>query len=436
MSTARFTTLGETAVLVEPSHAVPIVSIVVSLRSGSGHDPAGREGLARLSMRMLRRGCEGMTATQIEDAIDRLGSEMAVDTGVSSVAIFAQVIGRSLDDFVELLARTLATPTFPQDELDRLVRETVAEIVESRDNDRVIAQKAFGRALFEGHAYGRSAGGTTTSVASITRADVEAFHRAHVVRGNVVIAFAGDVTPERAAALAERIVSRLPAGPAQPDPVTEPAAPRGRRLVFVDKPERTQTQILLGALGTSPHDPDHTALGVANAVFGGTFTSRLMKAVRSERGWSYGAYSRLSIDRHRQSFSMWTFPGASDAAACIALELELLDALLAKGITADELAFIQQYLVRSHAFEIDTASKRLHQALDVELLALPVDYYSGQVARTRAVTLDEANAALRARIASSDLLTVVVGTQSEILDAVKGAIPGVSRVDVVPYDRE
>jgi zinc protease len=434
--TSRFGALGDTVVLVESTHAVPIVSIVVSLRSGSGHDPLGRDGLTRIASRMLRRGCHGLSSTAIEDALDRLGSEMAVDTGVSTVAIFAQVIERNLDAFVDLFARLLSTPTFPQDELDRLERETVAEIVEARDNDRVVAQRAFQRTLFAGHPYGRSSGGTTTTVPTITRDDVAAFHRAHFVRGNIVIGFAGDVTAERAASLAERLVASLPAAAAQGDPVGEPSAQAGRRLVFVDKPERTQTQVLIGSLGTLPRDPDHTALGVANAVFGGTFTSRLMKAVRSERGWSYGAYARLSIDRHRQSFSMWTFPGAEDVAACIALELSLFEEYLAKGITAEELAFIQQYLVKSHAFEIDTASKRLHQALDVELLGLPSDYYGSQIARTRAVTLDAANEAVRARLTASDLLVVVVGTASESLEGVKGAIPSLASAATVPFDAE
>ena len=82
----------------------------------------------------------------------------------------------------------------------------------------------------------------------------------------------------------------------------------GRRLLVVDKPERTQTQILVGTLGTSPHDDDHVPLVVGNAVFGGTFTSRLMKEIRSKRGWSYGASARAGIERQRQSWVLWTFP--------------------------------------------------------------------------------------------------------------------------------
>ncbi len=132
----------------------------------------------------------------------------------------------------------------------------------------------------------------------------------------------------------------------------------GRRLLVVDKPERTQTQILVGTLGTSAHDEDHVPLVVGNAVFGGTFTSRLMKEIRSKRGWSYGASARTGIDRRRQSWVHLDVPrrrgrrrlASSSRSSCSRPGLR-------GGVTPREIAFIQRYLVRSHAFEIDTASQ-------------------------------------------------------------------------------
>src|SRR6202041_3248240 len=97
----------------------------------------------------------------------------------------AQVIARNVDPFVELLARMLRTPTFPEPELERLKRESVAEIVEARDNDRVVAQKALQRTLFEGHPYGRNSGGTIGSVGAIARRDVVAFYERSVVQKNL-----------------------------------------------------------------------------------------------------------------------------------------------------------------------------------------------------------------------------------------------------------
>ena len=219
---ARFDLDGGALALLEASQALPLVSIVVSLRSGAGADPDGRGGLARIATRMLRRGCEGLAAEQIDFRIDLLGAEMTVDTSTSTVAIHAQVIARNLDPFVDLLARLLGTPTFPEDELERLKRETVAEIVEARDSDRVVAQKALQRTFFEGHPYGRNPGGTTRSVEAIARADVLAFYRRHVVKGNAVIGLSGAISPERAVEVARRLVAVLPAGGATTDATPEP----------------------------------------------------------------------------------------------------------------------------------------------------------------------------------------------------------------------
>lgn len=432
----RFDLDGGALVLLESSHDVPLVSIVVALRCGSAQDPAGKSGLSRLAMRMLRRGCEGLTSEQIDFRIDALGAEVAVDTSHSTVGIHAQVIARNLEPFVELLARMLNAPTFPEEELARLVRESAAEIVEARDNDRVVAQKAFQRTIFEGHPYGRSSGGTTESVRAVTRDDVLAFYRRYVVRRNIVVGIAGDMTAERAPVVAAKLLAGLPEGEAAADAVPEPTMKSGRRLLVVDKPERTQTRILIGTTGTSAHDDDHVPLVVGNAVFGGTFTSRLMKEIRSKRGWSYGASARTGIDWRRQAWLLWTFPSAEDCGPCLELSVQLLETWVRGGVTPREIAFIQRYLVRSHAFEVDTASKRLHQGLDVELLHLPPDYFGAWIDRVRAVTPETATAAVQKRISTENLLVVVVGTATQVLDKLRDAVPGLLEATVVPFDAE
>ncbi len=217
-----------------------------------------------------------------------------------------------------------------------------------------------------------------------------------------------------------------------PQPVARP----GRHLVFIDKPDRTQTQMVVGGLGTDAHDADHTPLFVANTAFGGTFTSRLMQEVRAKRGWSYGASSRIAFDRRRDAFTMWTAPKATDAAACLALELELLHAFREDGVTDAEIEFVQRYLVRSHAFDIDTARKRVHQKLEAELYELPAGYHDRYVEHVQAVDRAAANAAVKARLSEDDLVIGVVGTHSEIGEAIAKAIPRLASVTVAPFDLE
>jgi len=278
--------------------------------------------------------------------------------------------------------------------------------------------------------------GSIASIGSFTAGDVAALYRRQFSSGNAIFAFSGDIDEERARSIATRASAAMPQGPDVADRTPETALPAGRRLVIVDKPERTQTQILIGGVGTHPSDPDHIPLHVANTVFGGTFTARMTREIRSKRGWSYGAYSSLPYDRRRQAFSMWTFPKASDAAACIRLELELVEAWRERGITKAELNWAKRYLVRSHAFAIDTAAKRVGLKLDAALYALPPGYHENYVEHVQSVTLEQANAAIRERINPSDFLVCVVGTEKEIGGALREAIPGLASVEVVPFDAD
>jgi zinc protease len=427
---------AEPTVLVETSRALPLVSMTIATRAGATDDPAGKEGLLRLSCRLVRRTGAGLTTEALDERIDTLGSSLSVDVGHSTATFHAAVISRSLDAFGDLLVGVLGRPSLSEDELSKLQRETVAELVDARDHDRELGQRWFRQKLFREHPFGRPVGGTTASVGAVGPADVRATYERTICASNLVFAFAGDIDHERASSLARKISGALPTGAISPDKVPEPALRSGRHLVVVDKPERTQTQILIGCLGTHPQDPDHVALHVGSTIFGGTFTARLMNEVRSKRGWSYGAYSSLPYDRHRRGFSLWTFPKASDAAPCIELELDLLKKWWDEGVTPKELAWAQRYLVRSHAFAVDTASKRVSQTLDEELYGLPPGYHTNYVDQVRAVTLEQINAAIRARITPDDLLVTVVGTASEIQAPIERAIAGLASTEIVPFETD
>jgi zinc protease len=431
----RLEDAGGAAVLLETSRALPLVSISVGLKTGALMDAPGKEGTTRLLSRLMRRTAGGLEAQVIDTRIDSLGGSLGADVAHSTMVFQATVISRSLNAFVDLLVDVLARPGLAAVELERLQRETLAELKDSLDDDRGLARRFFRRRFFGAHPYGRSVSGTPKTVPEIGSADVLAAFRGSFVRDNLVFAFSGDLDAAGASRIAQRISDALPSGVAPVDDTPEPVAVPGRRLVIVDKPDRTQTQILIGCLGSHTRDEDHVALLVANTIFGGTFTARMTQEVRSKRGWSYGAYSNVPFDRRRQSFSMWTFPKADDAGPCLRLELDMLHDLREKGVTKQELAWAKRYLVRSHCFAIDTAAKRVGLALDQALYDLPEDYYSRYLERVQAVTLEQANASVRNRLSEEDLLVTVVGTESLVGNAVRQAVVGLASTEVVPFDR-
>jgi len=422
--------------IIAQDSSIPLSQASLSFTSGALSDPDGKEGLTRLLLSLMRRGAGALRAEALDEELDRLGATVGADISRSTSGIGGGVIARNQERYFKLLRDVIVAPHLDSSEFVRLKEETQASWVESLNDDSTLARRFFARALFEGHAYGRLAGGTPESLARIELADVQAHYSRLISADTLRAAFSGDLTQYQCEKFFDELRLELKNTGQEEDSTCDPVGPIGRHLTFVDKPERSQTQILMGGLGTHPTDEDHTALYVGHIIFGGTFSGRLSQEVRGKRGWSYGAYSSLPFDRKRQAFSLWTFPQNSDAADCIELELELLRQLIDEGVTEDELSAAKLYLSNSHAFSIDTASKRASQALDQVLYALPKDYFEAHLRRVEALTVQDVNAALRNRLSANNLVITVVGTQKDLLSDIEKKIPELKSTRVVPFDTQ
>jgi len=428
----RFVTHAGTVVLVEESHAIPLVDVTAVLRSGALADPIGLEGLARVSARMLRMGTRTRSAEETEEALERMGASLSIDVAHGTIRFMGSVIARSFPAFLELFGEILTAPALRRRDLSRVVRESIADLAQQRDNDRWLASRAFRSALFGEHPYARSPLGTVKSLKRIRRADVERFLGAHVTAPNLVLGVAGDVAMDTLPRWVERALAPLSSAPVPSTPLPPPTRKRGRTLVVVDKPGRTQTQMFLGTLGSRLRDADFHTLLVANTAFGGTFSAPLVQEVRAKRGYSYSASSRLGADREREAWTVYSHPSAESAAACLALELELINHFVARGPSAAELRFAKSYLVKSHAFDLDTPQKRLEPRVEAEVHGLPRSFHEHFVERVEAVELAAARAAVHRRLAARDLTIAVVATAADVLPSLR---PLADEVRVVPFDR-
>lgn len=419
--------------LLEPSDALPLVDVSLILRFGAAVDPRKKEGVARLLVRLLRSGTKGRSVQRFDTALESLGATFGADVAHGSAHLRGSVLAKNLKPYLELVIGSLVAPAMRAADLEEARRESIAELVARQDDDRFLVARAFRPHLFGAHVYGRSPFGTLRSLPRIRVADLEEVRERYVHGANLIVGLAGAVTRATAEPLLEKLLSRLPAQGQRAPEIAEPVLRKGRRLLFIDKPERTQVQLQIGTLATKLLDARFHPLIVANTAFGGTMTSRLMRAVRVERGYSYAASARVGADREREAWTMYSHPATADAEACARLELSLLEDWVRGGLGARELEQAKSYLVKSHAFERDTAMKRLDPRLDAELHGLPRAFWAGFVDRVQRLTRDQANDAVRAVLRPSDLSIAALGTG----DAIAGALarlPGVTEVERVAFD--
>ncbi|MDH3483100.1 MAG: insulinase family protein, partial [Myxococcales bacterium] len=382
----------------------------------------------------MRRGPHGVSADAFEDQLANLGARLTVDTAMRSTRIRATTLRRNLEPLLELVADLVWRPALRALDFAKLKRHAQASLLARLDDDQTLGAIQLREKLFAGHPYGRSASGSADSLRRISLQDAKRFYARYLEKEPFIVGLSGDISDSDARSLVHDHFPRRTRKMNGKRDVPATHIRRGRHVVIVDKPKRTQTQLYISTLGARTHDRNLFPLIVSNTAFGGTFTGPLMQEVRAVRGWSYGAYSRLMHSDQRDAWYMWSAPSAEYSADCAALELELLERWVDKGVANASLKFAQHYLINSHCFDRDTPSKRLESRLDIELLGVPRRYVERHDELVAQVTRKQANDATRARISPKDLVMVVVATAKDVEKAFE-KLPGVKSVEVVPYRR-
>lgn len=411
-------------VILVPQRAFPVAHLTLSFRAGPAFDPPGKAGLTELTNRMLLRGTQVRGRNDLEEAIEALGTELMTTTQRYSVGLGASVLSRNLPAFVALLTEVLTQPAFEPGEVDKVRREMLAELENDLDDDASLARTWFRRQHFGEHAFAHGTHGTATTLAALTADDVRA-HAARVYnRANLVVGSSGAVERPELDALLAPLLAALPQGQAFDWSGFEaPKVAEGKRILLLDKPDRSQVQIILGHGTIDANHPDWPALHVALVGFGGTFTARLMQEVRVKRGLSYGAYARLAAERVGGNVVLTAAPESTDAVATTELLFSEYAKFVNEGLTDEEVDFARDYLLRAFAFALETPASRAAQRVRAKLLGWPDDVIEWWPRTLAAVTPDQARAAARKHL-SPENLTVVVVCSAPDLRAAFAALPG------------
>ncbi|HKY31122.1 MAG TPA: pitrilysin family protein [Candidatus Polarisedimenticolia bacterium] len=395
-------------------HELPLVDFQVIVRAGAAHDPRGKEGLASLVADLLRKGTAKRRAKEIADAVDFVGGVLSASADQDGTRVSAEFMAKDLDLALELLADTLQRPAFAPEEVERSRAETLAELQAIKENPSLLASRRFIELLYGGHPYGHPTTGWESSVATVTQADVKGYYDRHYVPGNVIVVAVGDF---RAEEMLQRIERAFRAWPPRPlpeaaiPPVKDPARPG---VVLIDKPESTQSQIRMGAVGIRRGDPDYVGIQVANTILGGGFTSRLVEEIRVNRGLSYGASSRFYPLVEQGPFLVSTFTKNETTLEAIKVARQVVEGFRREGATQEELDKARKYLKGSFAIGHQSPDSMADALAEIAFYGLPADYYDTYLQRVEAVSVADVKRIAAERFPVDEMMVVVLGEAERI----------------------
>ena len=409
---------GLTLLLLE-KHGVPIVSISALIKAGATADPAGQEGLAAQTAALLRKGTKKRSAQQFAADLDFIGGSLEVDPGADYTTITAEFLTKDVAKGLDLFSDALLQPTFPQEEVDKSLAQTLDGIKGSKDDPQQVLNLYYRAYLYGGRGYGRPEYGDENSITKLNRESVLKFYSAHYAPANTILAIAGEFN---SAEIRKQLDSTFGAWPAkQVAPVSIPAigVSKGKRMLLVDKPDASQTYFAIGNVETAAGDPDRVAIRVVNTIFGGRFTSMLNEALRVESGLTYGVRSSFDPLKQPGPYGIYTFTKNDSTVQAIDMALQVLHKLHKEGITAEQLASAKSYIKGQFPPTIETSRALAQRIASDEFYGLSDDEVNQLEARVDAVTLESARQVILRHFPEENLVFVLIGKASAIGPAVE-----------------
>jgi predicted Zn-dependent peptidase len=422
-------TNGLTLLLME-QREVPMVSFSVLVRAGSVSDPAGKEGVASTTAALLRKGSTSRSADQFSSELDFIGGSFGVGATLDSTVASAEFMKKDLAKGLDLLADALLRPTFPPDEVAKLVTQRVDGIKSAKDWVPGVLPQYFNAYLYGKHPYGRPTGGDESSLPSITRDDVVKFYQANYTPGGTVMAIAGDFA---AAEMEKQLTGIFAAWPAKTVPaVAVPDAPpvAGRKLLLVDKPDSTQTYFRIGNVGIKRTNPDRVLIEIVNTLFGGRFTSMINTELRIKSGLTYGTNSGFSEWKAKGPFFISSYTRNASTEKALDMTLDVLKRLHEKGISEDDLKSAKAYLKGQFPPEIETADQLAGVLSELIFNGLDEREIDTYYARIDAASMADINRVIKQYFPLDNLVFVLVGKGSEIEAIAKKYAPLVDRKSI------
>ncbi|MBI3351064.1 MAG: insulinase family protein [Nitrospirae bacterium] len=356
-------------------HELPLINISATIQTGSFYEPADQIGLASLTGALMRTGGAGdKTGDEIDEILENLSASISTGIGGDSGYASLNVLTRDINKGFDLFADVLMSPRFSEEKLEILKNQEIENIRRKNDNPSPIAGREFAKLLYGAETpYAREA--TLETVSRIKRQDCVDFYSRYFHPDAMILGITGDFKKEE---MVQKIANKFNGWKkrTEPLPSLKPIPVEFKPSVSQIEKALTQSYIRIGHLGVKQSNPDYYALSIMNDILGGqTFSSRLFKEVRTQKGLAYSVGSALNPGNMEVgTFFAYCQTMSKNTVKAISAIKENIKKMQETPVTPEELQLAKDSFLNSFIFSFTTPSQIVSRQIYLEYYHLPEDY--------------------------------------------------------------
>jgi len=411
-------------------HELPLIRGSASIRGGERNEPAEKAGLSGIYGQAWRTGgTKTKTGDQLDEFLEARAARVETGADDDSSSISLDVLKGDFDAVFPIFLDLLRNPEFRQDKIDLAKTQANTGISRRNDDPRGLGDREAARLGYGADSpYARQEEYST--IASITRDDLVAFHHKYVYPNNIIVGFVGDFDTAKMEAKLREAFGSWQKGPEAPKVAPGGGTPAKAGVYVVNKDDVTQSNIYVLHGGTTRNNPDYYALQVMNEILSGGFSGRLMNDIRTARGLAYGVGGGVGAPwDHPGLFRIWMgTKSGSTVEAINALKTQLAD-LTTKPFSADELAQAKEGILNAYVFTRDSKREVLDQRVLLEFYGFPANYFEQYPANLEKVTAEDVARVAKKYVHPDQISVLVVGREKDF-DKPLASLGSVTPIDI------
>jgi predicted Zn-dependent peptidase len=421
-SSAQVVTAGGLQITAVRQASTPMIEIRLRIPfGGRDHIHAAR---AELLAESILLGTATRSREQVDTEMALVGGHLSTQVGPQRLMISGSVLAPGLPVMLDILADVVTGAAYRAADVGRQ-RDILAEqLMINAAQPSTIARLHLQRRRFGDHPAVFEVPDAEV-VAAVTPAAVRGLHRRAVLPEGSTLILVGDLSPKAAADRAAQALSAW-SGPRRAQALSTPPAVTGGVLTAHHRPGAVQSQTRLTSAGALRTDPDYAAVQLANVVFGGYFSSRLVENLREDKGFTYHAHSALEFWPGRSAMTI-SYDTATDVAATALVETRHELGRIALVPPADvEVEAARNYAIGSLAASLATQSGYASMLATLAGAGLDQTWLTAHQRNLRSVTPTQIADAAARLFAPSAVTGVIVGD----LDASGAALARLDGIEV------
>lgn len=383
------------------------LAIGIFVKVGSINESEKEWGLSHFIEHMLFKGTSTRSAKMIAEQFDRIGGDINAYTSKEMTCYYTTVLDHRAEEALKILADMFFNSSFDRLDIQKeksVILDEIASVEDTPDDD---VDERLWSVMYPEQPIGRSIGGVKHTIDSFDKEMIEYYKMRHYTAENIVISIAGNYDDSMISYI-EKLFNSFGNGNRnvskdatdKPNPVFH----SGRTTKCKDI---EQAHICIGYPGLALTDVRLHDLILLDSIIGGTMSSRMFQKIREEKGLAYSVFSYYSSYMSTGSFVIYGGTGPEHLEEMVSTMDQLINDVVAEGITADELHNAKEQLKSSFLLGLESSESRMHRNGKNELILSEHKTIDEVVGLIEKVQLENVNTIARDTFAQERAISII-----------------------------